>query len=132
MLFIQQTEKSPKVNIDFTQVLFEVSGTSCMEDPSPFYNHILEYISSNFYEVQQSTYYPGKPNLVLHFYMRNIGWNDIEMIRKIDAFLFSIDEFKTAICWYYNPAKNVLAEKAFFMRDNCLNRVRLVEDSVHV
>lgn len=131
MLSIMPTDKSPKIIIDFTTLLFEVSGSSILDEAVLFYKPIFEYIYENFYQVANSIYHYQSVSLTLHFYLREIGEQDLQMIRKIDDLFFKIQEFKTYIYWYYdynNPNAHKIAEE---VQQTFKNNVRLIGNSVH-
>lgn len=130
MLYINASHNSPKVVIDFTQILFEISGDSCVDEPLAFYNPIFQYIDSHFYQVKDSIYQRANPSLTLHFYLRYVGLQDIEMIRQIDGIFFPIQEFKTYIRWYYNPNDDESVERANNVQNTFLNPIRIIPNSV--
>lgn len=129
MLYINAPPSSPKVVIDFTQILFEISGNSCVDEPLAFYQPIFKYIDDNFYQVKDSIYQRANPSLTLHFYLRHVGLRDIEMIRQIDGQFFPIQEFKTYVHWHYNPNDEESVERANNVQRTFLNPIRLIPDS---
>ena len=132
MLYIKASNNSPKIVIDFSQILFEISGDTFLDEPLTFYQPVFQYIYSNFYQVKDSIYQRGNPSLTLHFYLRYIGLQDIEMIRQIDWIFFDIQEFTTFIYWYYNPENHESFEQANDVKNTFLNHVRLIPNSVDV
>ena len=132
MLYINPNTVSPKIYIDFTKLLFEVSGISVLDDPRAFYQPVISYVENNFYQVKDSIYQRGNPSLTLHFYLRETGIYDLLMIRQLDHVLHKISEFKTYIIWYYNPFIESTVETGKEVENTFLNTVRLVKDSVHI
>jgi hypothetical protein len=130
MLYILATDKSPKIYIDFTQVLFEVSGSSNLDNPEEFYQPVFQYICDNFYQVKDSIYQRSSPSLTLHFYINHLGQKDFEMLQKMDSFLSKVEEFKTYVFWYYKPDQIESVEQANKVKSSFSNYVRLIENSV--
>ena len=126
------TANTPQIIIDFPQLLFEMSGNSTVNDPATFYQPVLDYIYSNFYEVNNSIHQRSSPQLTLHFYMGSIAPADLEMIRKIDELLNGIKEFATFNYWYFHPGKKESIEQGEWVKELFLNQTRLIPDSVHV
>lgn len=126
------TANTPQIIIDFPQLLFEMSGNSTSNDPATFYQPVLDYIYSNFYEVNNSIHQRSSPQLTLHFYMGSIAPADLEMIRKIDELFHRINEFTTYNYWYFHPGKEESIEQGEKIKTLFLNTTRLIADSVHV
>lgn len=126
------TANTPQIIIDFPQLLFEMSGNSTANDPAAFYQPVLDYIYSNFYEVNNSIHQRSSPQLTLHFYMGSIAPADLEMIRKIDELFHRINEFTTYNYWYFHPGKEESIEQGEKIKTLFLNTTRLIADSVHV
>ncbi|MCU0439254.1 MAG: DUF1987 domain-containing protein [Raineya sp.] len=130
MIYIEASKNSPKVYIDFEQLLFEISGISVLDEPLAFYQKIFKYIENDFYLVKNALFQnEKKPNLTLHFYLRYIGVQDKEMLRQIDWLFFHIKEFTTFIYWYYNPEDEDQVELANDIQSKFLNQVRLIHHS---
>ena len=126
------TTNTPQIIIDFPQLLFEISGNSTASDPAAFYQPVLDYIYSNFYEVNNSIHQRSSPQLTLHFYMGAIAPADLEMIRKIDDLFHRIKEFTTYNYWYFHPDRKESIEQGELVKEKFLNQTRLIADSVHV
>lgn len=132
MLSIKPTSNSPKIIIDFKEVLFEVSGVSKLEDPATFYNPVLRYIQDNFFDVQNSIHYSGAPSLTIHFYLSEVADRDLEMIAQIDDFLSRVSEFRTYIYWYFNDEKPLSVSTAERVKQTFKNFTRLIKNNVWV
>lgn len=126
MLYIKATARSPKVVIDFRQVLFEISGNSYIDEPLTFYQPIFQYITENFYEVHNSTYYRGAPKLTLHFYLEYVSAQNVLMLRQLDWMFYQIKEFSTYVYWYYDPNEEAEVALALDVQETFLNPVRLI------
>ena len=126
------TANTPQIIIDFPQLLFEISGNSAADDPAAFYQHVLDYIYNNFYEISYSSYQRSSPQITLHFYMGKVSPADLEMIRKIDEQLNGIKEFTTYNYWYFHLDKKESIEQGERVKALFLNSTRLIADSVHV
>lgn len=126
------TDNTPQIIIDFPQLLFEISGNSAADDPAAFYQHVLDYIYNNFYEISNSSYQRSSPQITLHFYMGKVSPADLEMIRKIDEQLNGIKEFTTYNYWYFHPDKKESIEQGERVKALFLNSTRLIADSVHI
>jgi hypothetical protein len=131
-LTIKETNTSPTVIINFSELLFEISGVSLMDEPSSFYEQIFSYIDTHYYQVVQSIYQRTSPQLTLHFYMKQIGPADMQMFRKIDKQFSEIGEFTTYVYWYYNPNKEDSVLLADEVEKTFINPTRLIPNSVHV
>lgn len=125
-------ENSPKIIINFEELLFEISGISMLDDPDAFYEPMMAYVRDHFYQVSQSVYDRGAPSLTIHFYLSQTGDSDLHVLQKLDGFMHEISEFRTFIYWYYNPAKPKASETALKVQQTFKNPVRLIENSVHV
>lgn len=128
MLYIQASTNSPKVIIDFTKLLFEINGNSYIDDPLIFYKPVLEYIETNFYQIKDSIYHYRSISITLHFYIKYINWQNLEIIRQIDCFFSRIKEFDTYIYWYYNSESEDQTETAVDVEQTFLNKVRLIKN----
>lgn len=132
MYSVRPGEKTPKIIINFQELLFEISGVSMHDDPEAFYEPMMAYIRDNFYQVSQSVYSPGAPSLTLQFYLSQTGEADLQALQKLDHFMHGITEFRTFIYWYYNPQKPASVATATRVQQHFQNPVRLIENSVHV
>lgn len=129
MFYLNATEFSPKIVINFNEILFEMSGTSKLEDPNAFYQPVIEYVKTNFFEVQNSIHYSGEPRLTLHFYMKKVDPGDMEKIREIVEFIASIQEFRSGVYWYYNPNDENSTRQAQEVKQTFAAQVRLLENT---
>lgn len=132
MLYINETFSSPKVVINFPELLFEISGVSMVDDPESFYEPVFNHIDEHYYQVLNSIYQRSSPQLTLHFYMKETGAADMEIFRKIDKRFSEIGEFTTYIYWYYNPGKETSVKCAVEVEKTFTNSTRLIQNSVHV
>lgn len=132
MFYKNATNNSPKIIIDFPKLLFEMSGCSNVENALQFYQPVFNYVANNFYQIKNTIYQKKNPSITLHFYLKYVGMQDVEMLRQLDSIFFKIKEFNTFIYWYYNPHNTENVELANDIKLTFLNHVRLIENSVHV
>lgn len=132
MLYIKPTSNSPKIVVDFSSLLFEVSGISKLENALEFYQPVFDYINDNFFQIKDSIYQRNTVSITLHFYIKYAGIQDILMLRQIDWLFSRCKEFTTYIYWYYNPYKTDSIELANDINHTFLNNVRLIEHSLNL
>jgi len=130
MLYIKASKNSPKIVINFDELLFEISGNSFLDEPLDFYQPVFQYIDANFYQVKHSIHQwewgRQMPTLTLAFYLQYLGLQDTEMIRQIDWQFFQIKDFTTFVHWHYDRKDEESVEQANDVKNTFLNQVRLI------
>lgn len=95
-LKIEPTHKTPKVYLDPSENVFEVSGRSIPEDSVGFYQRVLGWIDE----------YGKKPNTKTHFkfeleyFNTSSSKNILELLKKLES--IHQDGNEVSIAWYFD------------------------------
>lgn len=95
-LRIEPTHKTPKVYLDPTEKVFEVSGRSIPEDSVGFYKPILDWLDEYGKSPAESTLFKFE----LEYFNTSSSKNILEMLKKLEEIYQSGNDVK--ISWYYD------------------------------
>lgn len=88
---LEGTEDTPKVQLDKSKAIFEISGRSLPEDAAEFYSPILNWLSE----------YAGQANSVTEFVIKLEYFNTASSKLILDV-LSKLEEVKgSKVVWYY-------------------------------
>jgi len=94
-LFIKETEDSPKIELDYDNKLFEISGRSLPENAIGFYEPVLQWLDKYSSTPLEIT--------IVHFKLEYFNTSSAKQLAKILLLLEKMSEkgHKVVINWYY-------------------------------
>ncbi|UII28707.1 DUF1987 domain-containing protein [Fulvivirga maritima] len=103
-LYLESTEDSPKVFLDYSSGKLSIVGRSFMEDTAPFHQAIVGWLRTYFQSPQKETF--------LDLEMEYLNTSSTKMLLDI---LFELNKFfifgnKIMVRWKYDPDDEDMAE----------------------
>jgi len=91
ILSIKETDDTPKITLDKTNGIFEISGRSLPEDSVEFYRPILEWIDN----------YRKEPNATTDFVFK-LEYSNTASSKLVQTVMSALKDIKgVKIIWYY-------------------------------
>lgn len=110
-LIIQNTDSSPKVVLDPSNGVFEISGESRPEDVRKFYEPILEWIDQ--YGAFLKTNPPSKKvqfNFIFEYFNSSSAKYIMDIMAKLNEIKLANKAMDIEICWHYEEMDEDMLE----------------------
>lgn len=121
--FLNATPKTPRINFDINQGVFEISGRSIPENSIEFYRPLLSWLDDYIQEPHEST----RLKIILEYFNTSSSKCLVEIFRRLEVLHKKGQELQ--IDWYYEKEDEDILESGQDFKDIMKLPIEMVEIS---